>query len=136
MSICTATITAEQRDALYELVIDDLSGLADVVIAIEQGRRDEAGRLAKRFGEDFRLLEDLGWARDDDREAVELTIWPEDLVEALGRLRDDARAGSQEPEEVREARALDERHRSRFQTALGACEVLLAKLGANEEGSA
>jgi len=32
----TATITAEQRDALYEMVVDDLSGLADVGIAIEQ----------------------------------------------------------------------------------------------------
>lgn len=33
-----------------------------------------AERLGIEFGEDFRLLQDLGWSEDDDRDRVELTM--------------------------------------------------------------
>ena len=58
----TATIDRERRDALYELALDHLSGIGDFWIAIEERDFAKAERLGIEFGEDFRLLEDIGWA--------------------------------------------------------------------------
>jgi hypothetical protein len=76
----TATITKEQRDGLYELVRHHLYSIEDLWIAFGRSRDyATAERLALEFGEDFRLLADIGWAADDDRESFELTIPPLDL---------------------------------------------------------
>ncbi len=50
----TATIDRERRDALYELVLDHLSGIGDFWIAIEEKDFAKAERLGIEFGEDFR----------------------------------------------------------------------------------
>jgi len=55
------TITREQRDAIYEVVIDHPSGIDDVWMAVDQRDFATAKRLGRLFAEDLRLLEDLGW---------------------------------------------------------------------------
>lgn len=46
----TATIDRERRDALYELVLDHLSGIGDFWIAIEEKDFAKAERLGIEFG--------------------------------------------------------------------------------------
>jgi hypothetical protein len=131
MPSSAAMITKGQRDALYELVRNHLGGLGDVWIAMEaKGDYATAERLAIEFGEDFRLLADLGWNREDSRESVELTMPPEDLMEALKRIRGEAEGGVRGSESDREQREAEEEINTRFQLALSTCEELLARLGA------
>ena len=61
----TTTIDREQRDGLYELVRNHLGGIGDIWIALEQDGEyiATAERMGIEFGEDFRLLADLGWER-------------------------------------------------------------------------
>jgi hypothetical protein len=42
------------------------------------------------FAEDFRLLQDIGWAEKDERETFDLTMPAHDLVELLQRLQGEA----------------------------------------------
>ena len=96
-------IAAHQRDALYELVLDRLSGVGD--ISTELGNKDYAAaeRIATRFSEDFRLMRDLGWDPNDDRETVELTLPPLELLRIAKRFRGDARGGIAGLEEERDS---------------------------------
>lgn len=86
-------ITRAQRDAIYELVVNHLTGIGDVWICV--GRREfaTAERLGREFAEDLRLLENLGWTPTVDRETVALTVPPDELTRTLARLHKDA-AGS------------------------------------------
>jgi hypothetical protein len=86
----TATIDRERRDALYELVLDHLSGIGDFWIAIEEKDFAMAERLGIEFGEDFRLLEDIGWTPEHAGATVALTMPPHDLIELLRRLHGEA----------------------------------------------
>jgi hypothetical protein len=126
----TATITKAQRDGLYELVRNHLGGIGDVWIALEENEDyATAERLGLEFGEDFRLLADIGWGPSEEREAFELTMPPHDLMELLRRLHDEGEkllAGSPGERETREEEeATDER----FRHGLDACGALLAGLG-------
>jgi hypothetical protein len=51
---------------------------------------EEARRLALQYADDFRLLEDLAWDRDDPRESIRLTMPPTDLRRVLMRLQAEA----------------------------------------------
>ena len=87
-------ITAAQREALYVQVLDHLSGIGDLWLAVDAGEYEKADSLGHAFADDLRLLlEDLGWPDRADRPAdgsVELTMEPEDLRRVIGRLRDEA----------------------------------------------
>jgi hypothetical protein len=78
----TTTIDRDQRGGLYELVRNHLGAIGDVWIALEE---DEdfatAERLGIEFGEDFRLLADIGWRPREEREAFELTMPVHDLMD-------------------------------------------------------
>lgn len=65
----TIKIDGAQRDALYEQVCGHLSMLSDFQTVLES-QRDyaTAERLAIEFGEDFRLMADLGWNPADSRD--------------------------------------------------------------------
>jgi hypothetical protein len=52
------TITRAQRDAIYEMVINHLSGIGDVWICVERGDLATAKALGRDFAEDLRLLEE------------------------------------------------------------------------------
>lgn len=97
-------IAAHQRDALYELLRDRISAVGDIWTALDRNEDyATAERLATRLGEDFRLMRDLGWDPNDDRETVELTVPPLDLMRIAKRLRDDARGGIAGLEEERDS---------------------------------
>lgn len=125
----TTTISGEQRDALYQLVRDHLGGLNDVWIAMEENRDfATAERLGLDFGRDFRLLEDLGWGEEDEREAVELTMPGGELIQVLKRLHEDAEAALSGSRQERRSREEDERTDRRLLLAMDACEKLLLAL--------
>ncbi|MEV4423068.1 hypothetical protein AB0L40_24280 [Patulibacter sp. NPDC049589] len=84
------TITREQRDAIYEAVMNHLSGIGDVGLLVDNGDATSAQRLARTFVEDLRLLEDLGWAAQADAETVTLTMASGELTRAFTRLHHDA----------------------------------------------
>jgi hypothetical protein len=83
-------ITRQQRDAIYEAVINHLTGIGDVWISVQRRDFATAKRLGRAFAEDLRLLEDLGWAETIDRETVALTVPPDELTRTLARLHKDA----------------------------------------------
>jgi len=73
-----------QRQLLYDAALSDLDGIRDMVIEIESGRPIEAQLRRQRHEDELRLLDDLGWSPDDERENFELTIPPERLTRLLG----------------------------------------------------
>jgi hypothetical protein len=123
----TATISGQQREAIYEFTIERLGRLADLPLVIKREDFGTAKRLAREFSQDFRLLEDLGWGTDSRRE-VALTMPPEELTDALRRLYVDADGALGGSPEEREAREAEEAWRLRDQLVLDTASGLLAEL--------
>ncbi len=133
----TATITRDQRDGLYELVRNHLGGIGDVWIALEENEDyATAERLGLEFGEDFRLLADIGWHPREEREAFELTMPPHDLMELLSRLQDEAEKLLAESPGERRSCEEEEATDERFRRGLDACGALLASLDRPRSGPA
>lgn len=129
----TATIDRAQRDGLYELIRNHLGAIGDVWIALEESEDyATAERLAREFGEDFRLLEDIGWRPREDRGAFELTMAPYDLTEALKRLHDEAQEVLSGSETERRSQEEDAATDARFQVGLNVCEKILVELDERE----
>lgn len=129
MPSSTATISKDQRDGLYALVRNHLGGLGDVFVEMEQRKDfDAAERLGGEFAEDFRLLDDIGWRPQDDRELVALTMPLGELSELLQRLQDEAERLLTESPAERRSREEDEKTNQRFRLGLDACEGVLADL--------
>jgi hypothetical protein len=120
----TVTINGVQREVFYELVLDHLSGIADLSLAVEKGDFATAERLGIEFGEDLRLMQDLGWDREPRKDA-DLTMPPEDLAEALTRLKADAEGGLRESKHDRDSRQADEAAKDRYRLAVDTCNGLL-----------
>ncbi len=121
----TPTITAAQRDALYDQILDRLSGIGDIEVAIHSQKYDAAERLGREYSDDLRLLlDDLGIGEGNGG-PVELTAPPEVLRRVLPRLRAlaESHTASLEPEWV-EAREVKERNRLVSEV----CEAVLASL--------
>jgi len=96
MPSTTAKIDRDQRAGLYELVRNHLGAVGDIWIALEQTEDfATAERLGIEFGEDFRLLEDIGWSGESDRDSFDLTMPAHDLMELLQRLHGEAALISQ-----------------------------------------
>jgi hypothetical protein len=130
----TVTISPAQREAFYQLVLDHLSGVGDLLLALERGDFAAAERLGIEFGEDLRLMEDLGW--EDELREADLTMAPEELAEVLKRLKADAEKGLVGSSEEREAKAVDEAARERYEYARVTCEGLLDLLANRGDDSA
>jgi hypothetical protein len=79
-------IDRQQREAIYEEVINHLSGLGDVHINLRRGDLATARRLRGEFEEDLRLLDDLGWAENERAESFELTMPNDELARVIRRL--------------------------------------------------
>ncbi len=127
----TITIDRDQRNGLYELVRNHLGSVGDLWDALE---RDEdfatAERLGLELGEDFRLLDDIGWSEDDGRAEVELTMPPHDLMETLRRLQGEAGLILTGVEGGSEDAETNQRFRRGYET----CESVLAGLGTSPGG--
>jgi hypothetical protein len=126
----TAKIDRHQRDGLYELVRNHLGSVGDLWNALEQ-QEDfaKAERLGIEFGEDFRLLTDIGWQPRDDRESFELTMPTHDLMEVLKRLHGEAATVLSGSDTERESQEEDAETDARFQLGRDACEEVLVGLG-------
>ena len=134
----TITISGPQRDGLYELVRNHLGSVGDLWDAPEQ-KKDfaTAARLGLEFGEDFELLDDIGWDEDEGRESFELAMPVHDLTELLKRLHDEAEEVLLGKEGTdRQAREGDRVTDERYLRGLDTCEELLVKLDEVESGSA
>jgi hypothetical protein len=121
----SATITSEQRDALYDQILDRLSGIGDIELAIRSEDYDNAERLGREYCDDLRLLlDDLGLGDETD-EPVELTAPPGVLRRVLSRLRQIAEnhTAGLEPEWIEIATV-----RERNRLVSEACESVLASL--------
>jgi hypothetical protein len=107
------TISAEQRDALYDQILDRLTGIGDIEIAIQSENFETAERLSQEFSDDLQLLvNDLGFGEGRGSEPIELTSPPEVLRRALPRLRDLAAGYSASQEaEFAELRLIADRSR-------------------------
>ena len=125
------TITAAQRDALYDQILDRLSGIGDIEVAIQAENYDDAERIGREYSDDLRLLlDDLGIG-EGDGEPVELSAPPEVLRRVLPRLRRLALnyTAGLEPEMV-EVQKLSERNR----LVSEACEAVMAGLDGTATG--
>jgi hypothetical protein len=119
------TITAAQREALYDQILDRLSGIGDIALAIQAEKYADAERIGREYCDDLRfLLDDLGIG-EGDGEPVELSAPAEVLRRILPRLREraDNYTAGLEPEWV-EVSEMMERNR----LVSEACEAVLAGL--------
>jgi hypothetical protein len=129
----TITISGPQRNGLYELVRNHLGSVGDLWDALERDKEfATAARLGLEFGEDFELLEDIGWGEDERRESFELTMPVHDLTELLKRLHDEAEEVLVGKGTERQAREDDRATEERYLRGLDACEELLVKLDESE----
>jgi len=85
------TISAEQRDALYSLVLDELTAFEDLRIAYEADDIETSYRLGRRVSDALRLIVDggLGWGAHAAG-PVELTLPAEELRRIFTSLRRNA----------------------------------------------
>jgi len=121
------TITAEQRDALYDRILDRLSGIEDVWLAASSADYDTADRLGREYSDELRLvLDDLGWGGRPGDEDVELTTDPDVLRRVFGRLRDST-AGERAAQATSWAEGRVLEHRNRLVGE--ACAAVLDALG-------
>ena len=124
----TATIDRERRDALYELVLNHVNSVGDLWVAMEERDFAKAERLGIEYGEDLRLMQDLGWAEEDGRESIALTMPSHDLMELLGRLQGEAESVLTGSACVRMLQAEEENARERYRRAKATCEELIEQL--------
>jgi hypothetical protein len=90
------TITADQRDALYQHILVRLTALSDLTLAVEHEEYEEADRLSVEFSDYLRLLHtDLGWEKTC-REETQLTIDPAVLRRIMSRVKRVAEIEDQE----------------------------------------
>jgi hypothetical protein len=127
MPSTTITISREQRDSLHRLVTQHISGIGDVDMKLSAGDFIAAERLGLEYSEDIRMLDDLGWDPEDERDSFDLTLPPHDLMEALKRLRHDAEDGLSEKEEQR-AREESDEVKAYFESARDICGDLIDAL--------
>jgi len=100
------TITRDQREALYQEVMTDLTSARDIVLFLEDGDYDKAREYRQRFEGSVRLLDDIGWEPDDDRDEFPLTMPGHELARLMRRINEASGAMLHihivEPDEERE----------------------------------
>lgn len=108
----SAKITAAQRDALYDQILDRLSGIGDIEVAIQSENYSTAERIGREYSDDLRLLlDDLGIG-EGKGEPIEVATDPEVLRRTLPRLQHLAESHTASLESDRaEADRLEERNR-------------------------
>jgi hypothetical protein len=125
-------ITAAHRDALYDQILDRLSGIGDIEVAIQAENYDAAERIGREYSDGLRLLlDDLGIG-DGDGAPLELTTAPEVLRRVLPRMQKQANdyTASLKPEVI-EVHEITERNR----LVSEACERVLSELDGSRPGA-
>jgi hypothetical protein len=122
----TPTISADQRNLLYDHMLNRLSGIADVWLAVKQEDYGAARRLGVAISDDLRLItEDLGWGEKAPSETIALRTPPDVVRRALRRMRAEAlKVDAREEEKRAELRENGEAN----QLLAEACRQVLASL--------
>ena len=128
MSATTFTISGGERDTLHGLMLHRLFVLGAEPIELARTEGVSIEQLGEEFGEDLRLMQDLGWLFESDSETVELTMSASELVRTLKRLRRDARRAPCEERHEREPQESEDERWQRFRRGVAVCEALLARL--------
>lgn len=129
MPSTTAKIDRDQRDGLYELTRNHLGSIGDLWHALEDEEDYvKAEALGLEFEEDFRLLRDIGWTREEYRSQFALTMPTQELRVMLLRLHGEAEVILTGSAAEREAKAKDAEVAERFRRGHRACKDLLAEL--------
>lgn len=84
--MATIKLNREQRDAIYGELVLDLSGTGDIRINLDGEDYDAAQRLRRRDEDDTRLLDDLGWEPEQDRDEFDVTMDQDELARVFRRL--------------------------------------------------
>jgi hypothetical protein len=118
-------LSAAHRDALYEQILDRLSGIGDVWVAASARDFDTAGRLGQEYSDELRLvLNDLGWGEGPGR-TIELTTPTDVLGRVASRLQASA-TSQRQSEESEWARVRDREEHNHL--VIEACKTVLAGL--------
>lgn len=137
MNATATEITGEEGDALRAVILTHISGIDDLRMACEAEDFARAERLGVEYGDELRLMEDLGWTGAvSDTAVLKLTMPPAQLWRVFTRLRSVA-ATLRADEDGEEAVALEEtrRFRERAQRVADACErVLGPDAGSSQSG--
>lgn len=122
-----APITADQREVLRDLMAYRLFIIGDrrLAAAVLAGTPHE--QLAEEFGQDLRLMEDLGWDRAIQGEVV-LTMRRRPLELTLRRMRHDAEQSQADGALPRRPSETQKERVASFQLAERVCDDLLAAL--------
>jgi hypothetical protein len=134
MRAATLTIGPEERDTLHRLMLHRLLILGQRPCELARKEGVTLEQLCEEFGEDLRLMEDIGWVFESDRDLIALTMPRGSLAKTLKRLRRDARRAPSEERHEREPEGTDEERWQRFRRAVCTCEHLLASLGSAVSG--
>ncbi len=127
----TPTITAEQRNLLYDEILNYVNGIGDVRRAVSQEDYEAAGRLGLIYADILRLVnEDLGWEVDGSAETIELKTPPDILRRVLTQIRDAALGHDAIEEEERAERRENE---ERNHLVVEACRQVLADLDVEQD---
>jgi hypothetical protein len=84
--LVAVTIAREQRNVLYDQLVADLSAVGDIHIDLREGRCDAARALRRRYFDEMRLLDEIGWGAEDPGETFAITMDRTALVDTLARL--------------------------------------------------
>ncbi|HEX8689852.1 MAG TPA: hypothetical protein VF729_06380 [Solirubrobacterales bacterium] len=129
MPATTTTIDRRQREGLYELVRNHLASVEDFWVALERTEDfAKAEQLALEFAEDFRLLQDLGWEEEGEREKFDLHMPADDLMTLLQRLHGEAMQVLAESRAEAQSRREDAETDRCLQLGYRTCEAVLAEL--------
>lgn len=129
MSGAPVTISAAQRNALYRLILIDLSSFVDLQTAFDGEKADleTCYRLGRRLTDGLRLIQagGLGWGNETPDDLVELTLPAAELRRILSAQQDQLVAHR---EATRPEREDSEAEWKLDAIALTACEDALSQL--------
>jgi hypothetical protein len=92
-------LNSDERDALYKSIVIRLSGIGDILLAVDHQDWVAADRLAGEFAALLCLIRDLGWGDEGTR--VALSTPPDLLQRALKDLNERAQVEDSEESEMR-----------------------------------
>lgn len=120
-------ITPAERAAILTQIFNNLSRIEDLSVAIQREDFKTAKRLGQEFGDDLRLIEDIGWVEAESTEKrLWLTMPPEPLRRVFTRLRSDVEGLRRtEDQEAARVEAEAREHRDRARQVTNACGRVL-----------
>lgn len=80
------TINRNDRDAIYDGLMTDLTAIGDIFGHPQNDEPMHAKRLRRRFEVELRLLDDLGWEKEPEGERFELRMPARDLRPLIERV--------------------------------------------------